>query len=169
MTNEITVQNGAYSITIDISRLVEDMNSEQAEALVSSVLLRDYVFKEVINRLTDESQCWAGNDSDRAMEFLSKCKEFALSRKFNELRQLCDRLRDNLFDNRLYWKLYHCDAEMPNGERVGTWFWRWAEANGFKQSNYCDEDANAIADGFGKKVLAEIHTILNPPPVSEAA
>lgn len=165
MSEEIQISKNGISVTLNLMELKESLTSEQRETLAKD-LCWDEIMEEAKARLAGSSDCWSGNDRNTTFEFLrDQMIDQALNIKFGAFDRVRQKIKDHLFDSRLYWSLIHCRDEIPHGRvTVSDWFREWSRFNGFEDSNYCDKPSDELANA----VIAKFEEILKAE-LSEAA
>lgn len=143
-----TISKNGITIELNFNELKEHMTSEQREELAKD-LCWDEIMEEAKSRLAGQGDCWSGADKNMSFEFLrDQIVDEALNIKFGAFDRVRQRIKDHLFDSRLYWSLVHCRHEiMPNcNVTVADWFREWSRLNGFEESNYCDKPSDELAN-----------------------
>ena len=160
MRDNFTISKNGITISIDMIELKEHMTSEQKELLAKD-LCWDEIMEEALARLAGTTVCYSGHDKNTSFEFLrDQIIDQALNIKFGAFDRVRQKIKDHLFDSRLYWSLVHSRQEIADGIEVSTWFREWSNKNGFEDSNYCDkpsdELANDVIANFERLLKAEV-------------
>ena len=151
MSDKIEISKGGVTVSLDMIELKETLTSEQRMRLAQD-LCWDEVLNEAKMRLASNSECWSGDDNSMSFEFLKEqIIDNALAFKFGAFDRVRQKIKDCLFDNRLYWAAIHDRTPIESyatvsGQTVGEIFRQWFERNGFEDSNYCDKKSDEIAN-----------------------
>ena len=140
---EVTIEHNGVKIQFNLNDMAEIM-SEDDRKRMAEALCWDELMEEALKRLAGESFCHSSSDYEKSFFFLrDQIIDEALKLRFGAFDKVRQLIQDQLFEARLYWKLWH-NSEWFR-ER-GVDILGWMRDNGFDDSNYCDSTSGELAN-----------------------